>query len=58
MMFLANVSGPDLPPMKETVKDGIKTLIEYKYNEEGKKIKVGNFISQISVLTLIDYPVF
>ena len=33
------VDGP-LPPPSEEIKGNIKKLIEFKYNEEGKKIKV------------------
>ena len=35
-LFLAD----DLPPLNEFIEDDVKTIIEFKRNEDGKKVKV------------------
>lgn len=32
----------EVPPSTETVENGIKKVVEYKRNEDGKLVKVGN----------------
>ena len=34
----------DMPPMNEFIEDDIKTIIEFKRNDEGKKIKASHHL--------------
>lgn len=48
MTLCFSVDGP-LPPPSEEVDGNIKKLIEYKYNEQGKKTKVNNYSKRLSL---------
>ena len=40
MQFIISLAAEDMPPLIELIENNIKTIIEYKRNDEGKKVKV------------------
>ncbi|KAK4046117.1 translation initiation factor eIF3 subunit g [Microbotryomycetes sp. JL201] len=53
-----DVENNDFPPRTETTdKDGITTIVEYRLNEEGKKVKVTRKIKRVLVKNKVNHVV-
>lgn len=53
-----DVENQDFPPRQETTdKDGVTTIVEYRLNDEGKKVKVTRKIKRTLVKTSVNHVV-
>lgn len=53
-----SILAADFPPRQETTdKDGVTTIVEYRLNDEGKKVKVTRKIKRTLVKTSVNHVV-